>query len=87
MRTTLTLDDDVAARLDRYQHERRATFKQAVNEVLRQGLDALDAPESLPPFVVEPYHGGFAPGVDPQRLHALLDELEVDDAMAESVQP
>lgn len=87
MRTTLTLDADVAARLDRYQHERRTTFKNAVNEVLRQGLDALDGPESAPPFAVEPYRGGFAPGVDPERMHALLDELEVEDAVAEAVRP
>lgn len=39
MRTTLTLDDDVAARLAEQQRRRRVPFKQVVNETLRAGLD------------------------------------------------
>ena len=38
MRTTLTLDDDVAAALERLRKEREASLKQVVNDVLRQGL-------------------------------------------------
>jgi hypothetical protein len=41
MRTTLTLDDDVAVRLERLRREGR-TLKDAVNEALRAGLDALE---------------------------------------------
>jgi hypothetical protein len=44
MRTTLTLDDDVAARLERLRTERRLTLKQLVNDALRAGLAALDEP-------------------------------------------
>ena len=44
MRTTLTLDDDVAALLLRVQEARRTTLKAVVNEALRQGLRELDAP-------------------------------------------
>jgi hypothetical protein len=42
MRTTLTLDSDVSARLEREQRKRRVRFKVLVNEVLRAGLDALE---------------------------------------------
>ena len=35
--------------------------------------------EDRPPFRVRPFHGGFAPGVDPLRLNQLYDQLEVDD--------
>ena len=45
MRTTVTLDDDVAARLERERRRRRTSFKAAVNEVLRAGLDAAEAPK------------------------------------------
>lgn len=38
MRTTLTLDDDVAAVLSRLRRERRSGLKDLVNEVLREGL-------------------------------------------------
>ena len=38
MRTTLTLDDDVAAALERLRRARDASFKDIVNDALRQGL-------------------------------------------------
>ena len=38
MRTTLSLDDDVAAMLDSLRKQRNASLKQVVNEALRQGL-------------------------------------------------
>lgn len=44
MRTTLTLDDDVVATLHRVQEARRVGFTEVVNEVLRLGLQQLDAP-------------------------------------------
>lgn len=44
MRTTVTLDDDVSVRLERERRRRRVPFKTVVNEVLRAGLDALQAP-------------------------------------------
>lgn len=43
MRTTLTLDDDVAAVLTRLQRAQRRPFKELVNEALRQGLKHLTA--------------------------------------------
>jgi hypothetical protein len=42
MRTTLSLDDDVAARLAREQRRRRVPFRQVVNDLLRAGLDVGD---------------------------------------------
>lgn len=44
MRTTLTLDDDVAALLKRVQRRRRWGLKAAVNEGLRRGLLAIEEP-------------------------------------------
>lgn len=41
MRTTLTLDDDVAVRLERLRRERDDSLKSVVNEVMRRGFDAL----------------------------------------------
>ena len=45
MRTTLTLDDDVAVRLEQERRKRRASFKAVVNGVLRAGLDAIGTPK------------------------------------------
>lgn len=38
MRTTVTLDDDLALELRKLQARRKASFKQVLNEVLRKGL-------------------------------------------------
>jgi hypothetical protein len=45
MRTTLTLDDDVAARLKAAVRKDRLPFKQLVNEALRGGLDVMARPK------------------------------------------
>ena len=41
MRTTVTIDDDVAVRLEQERRKRRLSFKEIVNDVLRAGLGTL----------------------------------------------
>jgi len=48
MRTTLTLDDDVAAALERLRKARKLSLKRAVNETLREGLARMSAPPPSP---------------------------------------
>ncbi|MSQ88021.1 MAG: CopG family transcriptional regulator [Betaproteobacteria bacterium] len=48
MRTTLTLDKDVSAALERLRKARHASLKQIVNDALRQGLGQLSSPPSPP---------------------------------------
>ena len=51
MRTTLTIDDDVAAELERLRRSRNTKFKLLVNEALRRGLRDIAAPsKSRKPF-------------------------------------
>lgn len=70
MRTTVTLEDDVAVRLERERRKRRVSFKALVNQVLRAGLDALHAPRRSR----EPFHTqGFALG---PSLVGSLDNIE-----------
>jgi hypothetical protein len=77
MRTTLTLDDDVADRLGELTRLTGASFKQVVNDTLRAGLQGSDKPAApLPPFRVTPKAAGFRSGVDVRRLNQLNDELE-----------
>ncbi len=75
MRTTLTLDDDIADSLKEQARLLNAPFKRIVNDVLRRGLSP-GAQEDRPVFRVTPLHGGFRPGVDPLKLNQLNDELE-----------
>ena len=79
MRTTLTLDDDLAEALNRAARLSGRSFKAVVNETLRRGLaqSGSDA-AGLEPFVVEPQSCGWMPGIDPLKLNQLLDGLEIE---------
>ena len=79
MRTTLTLDDDLADALKERARLLDKPFKQVVNDTLRRGLSPAAIQEDRPVFVVKPNHSGFKPGIDPLRLNQLNDELEVED--------
>ncbi len=74
MRTTLTLDDDVAAQLERLRAQRGRSFKQLVNDALRAGLLVLDAPTPRP-------SGPYTRPVDLGRPR-LPDLDDVSDALA-----
>lgn len=52
MRTTLTLEPDVSARLERLRTQSDRTFKEVVNEALRRGLDEVERGSRRP---AEPY--------------------------------
>ena len=43
MRTTLTIEDDVAATLERVRKSREVTLKDLVNDALRRGLREMEA--------------------------------------------
>ena len=45
MRTTLTLDDDVAKRIERLRKRRNLTLRDVVNQALREGLTRLESPK------------------------------------------
>ncbi len=80
MRTTLTLDDDVAMQLQEATRRSGTSFKEVVNTTLRKGLRVGAKPVSrLPRFEVKPKACGFRSGVDLLRLNQLSDELEVED--------
>lgn len=49
MRTTVTLDDDLAVLLEKVRGERGQTFKEALNEALRKGLIESSAPAQIQP--------------------------------------
>lgn len=77
MRTTLTLDDDVAAQLERLRRTRDVSLKELVNEILRRGLKDLSAP----PKRREPFHTQVVTLGRPRQ--ASLDNVEEILAIAE----
>lgn len=79
MRTTLTLDPDVAEQLDRAIRGSRKGLKVTVNEALRIGLGMVEKPMAPPPFKIRAVVDGLQPGIDPDRMNQLLDELEAEE--------
>lgn len=79
MRTTLTLDDDLAVQLREEASRQGVPFKQAVNRILRLGLRASAGPAKRTPFRTEARHLGLRPGIDPDKLGQLADELEAQE--------
>jgi len=80
VRTTLSLDRDVAERLRLEMRRTGKGLKESVNEALRRGLALGGRPPRAPRFRVEPHAFGFKPGIDLDRLNQLADELESEEA-------
>ena len=81
MRTTLTLDDDLADELKQRAKLLDVPFKQVVNDTLRRGL-APEAPrigQLSSPTVPRRIPAGHRP----LKLNQLNDQLEVEDFLEE----
>lgn len=79
MRTTLTLEHDVAESLKREMRRTGKGLKAVVNGALRAGLGLSGKRVRPPRFEVRPHDFGFKPGVDLDRLNQLVDELEAEE--------
>ena len=79
MRTTLTLDDDLADALREQALLTGMPFKQVVNETLRRGMSPGAREAARPEYRVVPRRGGFVRGVDPLRLNQLNDHLASEE--------
>jgi len=75
MRTTLSLDDDVAQLLKKEIRRTGSSFKEAVNRFLRMGLAASKQPVRKP-FRVKPWNLGLPPF---EKVEELLEYLEGPD--------
>ena len=76
MRTTLTLDDDVFAKLQAEMRRSGRSFKDTVNEFLRLGLNARRSVSTRKPFRVEARDLGLRPGFQLDNIGELLEQLE-----------
>lgn len=79
MRTTLTLDRDVADRLETEMRRTGKGMKAALNEALRVGLAIAKKPVQPPPFKVKAHSFGLKPGIDRDKMNQLVDELEAEE--------
>jgi hypothetical protein len=84
MRTTLTLEDDLARQLQKIARSMDKSFKAVVNETIRRGLSLGEPPpDDQERFVVLARACGFRTGVDPTKLNQLYDDLEIEELRSE----
>jgi len=76
MRTTVTLDPDTVVAIQRRMRERKVSFKQALNDAVREGL----AGGQGTPYRTPPRHMG-KPVVNLDRALQLAAELEDDELL------
>ena len=78
MRTTLTLDDDLAGLLKQRARELGIPFREAVNRTIRAGIGETTATRRHPAPKTISHSFGFKPGIDLDKLGQLADELEAE---------
>jgi len=74
MRTTVTLDPDVAAKLKAEMRSKDISFKEALNSSIRRGLDS--GSTRAKPYKVRTAKMGARPGVNLDKALQLAGELE-----------
>jgi hypothetical protein len=73
IRTTVTLDDDVVARVKRESQSRGASFRETLNDLLRGALLGVDNKPRQRTLSIEPAHMGYKPGLNYDNVESLLE--------------
>ena len=76
MRTTLTIDDDIAKLVEQEVRRSGDSLKGTVNRLLRRGLTAEGRNAERATFEVTPLFMGLRPGQNYDNIETLLEELE-----------
>lgn len=82
MRTTVTLDPDVVALLRKVMRERDLSFKEVLNNAVREGLRASGSPTARKAkFRTPTFRMGLRPGVDLTKANQLAADLEDEEIL------
>ncbi len=77
MRTTLSLDDDVAAKLKAEARRAGRPFREIVNDVLRRGLASRRATAQRRAFIIAARDlGELKPGLSLDNVAELIEQVE-----------
>ena len=80
MRTTLTLDDDLAMALQEESRNTGQPFKTVLNRYLRRGMAVAPAPRA--PVVVGTFDAGVREGIDVTKALDLVAEMDDEYLLA-----
>ncbi len=73
IRTTVTLDEDVVARVKRESQSRGASFRDTLNDLLRAALLGAGKPPRRRTLRIKPAHMGHKPGLNYDNIESLLE--------------
>jgi hypothetical protein len=76
VRTTLTLDADIIAKLRSEARRSGRSFKEVVNTFLRLALNAPRSSKPTQPFVIKARPLGVRPGLNYDNIGELLEQTE-----------
>jgi hypothetical protein len=79
MRTTVTLDDDLAAQLQDLSARLRKPFKEVINDAIRKGLPGAGKPPKIKPFKVKSWNLQLRPGYEGVNYNTLNEELMIEE--------
>lgn len=79
MRTTVTIDPDLAAKLRSIARERGISFKEVLNSMLRAGLGAQAG--AARPYRIRARRLGLRPGIDLDKALRLASTLEDEETV------
>ncbi len=85
MRTTMTLDDELAKALKKLAHDSGKSFKEVVNRTVCAGLGMEKAPKPKPYTVKPTKLGGVLPGVNLDKALQIAERLE-DEEIARKIE-
>jgi len=78
MRTTVTLEPDVARLLSERARQTRKSFKETLNAAVRSGLGRVMDSSADREFTIEARPMRIKAGVDAGRFNSLLDDLDAE---------
>jgi plasmid stability protein len=78
IRTTVTLDDDVVARVKRESQSRGASFRDTLNDLLRTALLGAGNQPRRRVLAIKPTHMGHKAGLNYDHIESLLEYGEGD---------
>jgi hypothetical protein len=73
IRTTVTLDEDVLARVKRESQSRGASFRDTLNDLLRVALLGAGGQPRRRTLKIKPAHMGYNPGLNHDKIESLLE--------------
>ena len=78
MRTTLTIDDDLAVQIETLRCREGLSMKKVVNALLREGLEQQLRPLQAKSYRTKAKQLVLRPGFDPTKMNQVVDEIEAE---------